>query len=660
VLPDEAQRSARIWVRRRFERIFLRLYGGPGGRLSAEGSVLRASVLGGRTGLAPADERALVASGVYHILAVSGLQVAVLAGAVLLILQRTPLPLWAALALVALAAAFYGEVVAPSASVRRAVVMAALAAASRLARRRTRPLALLAATALGLLCLRPSELADPGFQLTFSATAGILLFSDRLAAHLPARWGLSSLLAASLAAQGATWPLVALWFHRVVPYGLASNLLAVPLGSAAVVLGILLLPADLVGEPLSTAVGSLAQLAVNGLLAVAKVPVEGTFLSFRVPEPTAAALAMAFGGLFVLALSRRARALAAGGAALLAAAFLLTVADPLPREDARGIPPADPRLTERGGLGLEERPAQAVPEQGAPPERRRTPLSGGTTEALLTIDVLDVGQGDAILVGFPDGETMLVDGGGFPGSSFDIGERVLVPELERRGLRRIGRIVLTHAHEDHGGGLREVLRDLSAGELLSPDTPEGPLRDELEGIARKNGTRVLRIRRGYIIREGDTTIECLSPFAGGMDDPNADSVVLRVSHGSGSALLTGDIGAASERKLVSSRLARADFLKVAHHGSAGSTTLALLQALAPRVAVISVGASNRFGHPSPEVLRRLSSARALVFRTDRDGAVRLAAGEDRLYAGTLMEDRAMAFPGPPLRARSASATPLRE
>ena len=171
---------------------------------------------------------------------------------------------------------------------------------------------------------------------------------------------------------------------------------------------------------------------------------------------------------------------------------------------------------------------------------------------------------------------------------------------------------------------------------------------------------MVRIRRGYIIREGDTTIECLSPFPGGMDDPNADSVVLRVSNGTRSALLTGDIGAAGERRLVSAGLVRADFLKVAHHGSAGSTTLALLQALAPRIAVISVGASNRFGHPSPETLRRLSAARALVFRTDRDGAVRFAAFGDRLFAGTLLQERAMAFPGPPLRPRSTKATPAPE
>src|SRR5262249_7783278 len=104
----------------------------------------------------------------------------------------------------------------------------------------------------------------------------------------------------------------------------------------------------------------------------------------------------------------------------------------------------------------------------------------GEKPPTLGIDLIDVGQGDAVLVRFDDGETMLVDGGGFPGSSFDVGARVLVPELERRGLSRIGRVALTHAHEDHGGGLREVLRSLQVGELLVPDSPQGPLRAQLE------------------------------------------------------------------------------------------------------------------------------------------------------------------------------------
>ena len=623
---DSAPLAAR--VRRRFDRIFHRIAGAGGSGLTVEGSVLRASILGGHTGLDSETERRLVASGVYHILAVSGLQVALLASVLLFLLRRTPAPPLAAVAAAAASAIAYGTIVAPSPSVGRAVAMAVLAAGARMLRRRTPAIALLALAALGRLVVRPSELGDPGFQLTFAATAGILLFAPRLAEHLRARAGTGPLLAASLAAQAATWPLVAMWFHRVVPYGLVSNLLAVPLGSAAVVLGVLLLPVDLASPHLADALGAVALLAVKGLLAVAEVPVEGTLLSFRVASPRPAFLALAAAGIVGLALARSRGRLALWGAIALGA-LLLIVADPWPRTASPPWP--DPPPTRSAAHGRE------------PPS--------------LGIDLIDVGQGDAVLVRFDDGETMLVDGGGFPGSSFDVGPRVLVPELERRGLSRIGRVVLTHAHEDHGGGLREVLRSLRVDELLVPDSPQGPLRTQLEGLARERGVRVLRLRRGYTIREGNTLVQCLAPFPGISDGPNADSLVLRIEAGERSALLTGDIVAATERRLLASGLAPADVLKVAHHGSDSSSLSDFLERVSPRIALISVGNANRFGHPSPRVLARLEAARALVLRSDRDGAIRVDARGDVLIEGSAQEERPSAWPGPPLTPRRISPSP---
>jgi competence protein ComEC len=619
--PDPASLAAR--VRRRFDRIFHRIAGTTEGGLTPEGSVLRASVLGGRTGLDPETERRLVASGVYHILAVSGLQVALLASVLLVVLRRTPAPPLFAVATAATASILYGAIVAPSASVGRAVAMAVLAAAARILHRRTPATALLALAALARLALRPSELGDPGFQLTFAATAGLLLFGPRLAPRVRARAGMGGLLAASLAAQAATWPLVAMWFHRIVPYGLASNLLAVPFGSAAVVLGVLLLPVDLVSARLADLVGGVALLALRGLLAVAEVPVEGTFLSFRVASPRPAYLVLAAAAIVGLALARRRSALALFGA-LGAVSLLVIVVDPWPRTTS---PPW---------------PAHRTSGAGA-----RNPVGPS-----LEISLIDVGQGDAVLVRFDDGETMLVDGGGFPGSSFDVGAHVLVPELERRGISRIGRVVLTHAHEDHGGGLREVLRSLHVDELLVPDSPQGPLRAELEALARARGVRVVRLRRGYTIREGETIIRCLAPFPGVTDGPNADSLVLRLESGDRSALLTGDIVAATERRLLAAGLAHVDVLKVAHHGSDSSSLAELLVRLSPRVALISVGDANRFGHPSPRVVRRLREVRALVLRTDLDGAVRVDVREDALFAGSLQEERPFPWPGPPLRPRA--------
>lgn len=621
VEPLPIRGSVALFLRRRFDRILSRIDGHEGSDLSIPGSVLRASLLGGRAGLSEETERALVASGVYHVLAISGLQVAVLGGCLFVVLRRLAIPEGWAVSIALVATIVYGHVATSSPSVRRAVFTAILAGAARIIHRRTPGIAQLATIALLGLALHPLDLFDPGFQLTFGATAGILLFAPRLRSRIQARWGLSSLVSASLAAQGATLFLVAYWFHRVVPYGLASNLLAVPLGSIAVVLGILVLPVDLLSERASSAIGTLAEIAVRCLLAVASVPVEGTVLSFRVAPPGPLTLGAVSLSLLILAGSRRKRSLVAG-------AFLFVL--------------AACTLVMQGALGPGTPDIPSVLPGGS---------RGGvaSSSAALTIDVLDVGQGDAILVGFPDGETMLVDGGGIPGSSFDIGARVLAPELERRGLFRLGRIVLTHAHEDHGGGLREILRSFEVGELLSPDALEGTLREDLETAARSRGTRALRIRRGYTIREGDTTITCLAPFPGAMDGPNSDSLVLRVAHGTRSIVLTGDIGAATETRLVAAGLGPADVLKVPHHGSARSSSRSFLSALSPRVAIISVGDANRFGHPSRETLGRLAEQHALVLRTDRDGCIKVALEGDGLFAGSLLIGKPLPFPGPPLR-----------
>ena len=599
---------------RRYQAIFDRLYTTPrqaGASLSPEGAVLRASVLGGRLALPPETERALVASGTYHIIAVSGLQVAVVGGVFLALLLRAPVSARVATVCAAGSILFYAQIVAPSASVQRATCMAMVACAGRVLARRPLAATTLAHTAIGLLAVFPSDLFDPGFQLSFAATAGILLFAESLISVLRARWGLSALLAASLAAQAAAAPATAYWFQRMVPFGLVSNLLAVPLGSLAVVLGVCLLPAEFLGEPVLRIVGGAAGLACRALLAIASIPVEGSFLSFRVALPRPGLVAAAAGGLALLAIPREVPRRA--GFALTAVVLLVMALD------GRVSP-----FTSR-----------AAHESGA--------------EGRLVMDLVDVGQGDAILVIFPDGETMLVDGGGRAGSDFDVGARALVPELLRLGILRLGRVVLTHGHEDHGGGLREVLRSIRVDEFISPDAPEEQLRDDLETLGRAQGARVLRVRRGYRIHEAGTEVLCLSPFSETLDDPNGDSIVLRFETAARSILLAGDIGTDVERHLLKDGLAPADVLKVAHHGSATATSEGLLEALHPRIAVISVGASNPFGHPSSKVLDRLAKRHIAVLRTDRDGAVRVATDGRELLAGSLRPEHPLGYPGPSLR-----------
>ena len=163
---------------------------------------------------------------------------------------------------------------------------------------------------------------------------------------------------------------------------------------------------------------------------------------------------------------------------------------------------------------------------------------------------------------------------------------------------------------------------------------------------------MLRIRRGYRIVEGAVEILCLAPFPGAAAGPNEDSLVLRVAFGERALLLTGDIGLRTERQLMAAALPPGDLLKVAHHGAEDGSGAGFLEILRPRVAAVSAGSGNRFGHPAATTLMRIRASRASLLRTDHDGAVRLATDGRVLYAGSMKPGHPLPFPGPALRSLS--------
>jgi competence protein ComEC len=254
----------------------------------------------------------------------------------------------------------------------------------------------------------------------------------------------------------------------------------------------------------------------------------------------------------------------------------------------------------------------------------------GAPRGLLRVTFLDVGQGDAAIVDLPDGEAMVVDGGGLVGSPIDVGVRVLAPELRSRRRASLAAVVLTHPHPDHFGGLVAGLDAVRASALW--DTGEGEA-EQLAGgyaavlaAARSRGVPVLRPDALCGTRTvGGARIDVLAPCPGFSPDRDANdnSLVLRLVFGHRAILLVGDAQREEEAVLLATardRL-RADVLKVGHHGSSTSSSPAFLAAVAPREAVISAGRRNRFGHPHPATLAALSAAGARVWRTDADGAV---------------------------------------
>jgi competence protein ComEC len=511
-------------------------------------ALLQGLLLGDRAGLPRDVDDGFRRAGVYHVLAVSGFNVALVAGAafaLLAVLGCGGRP--AATGAIAVVIAF-ALVAGPEPSVLRAVVMGVLVLMATLLDRESSALNAIALAAVAILAVRPGDLADPGFQLSFAATLGIVL------APLPGGW-VAGAAGISMAAQLAVLP-IALWhFNQLSVVGVLANLGVVPLAGVATVLGLLGAALSAASEAAGAAVFHATWpvlLAMRGLVAVA-AGIPGALL--HLPAPHWTAVCAYVGALGAALLAWRWRAVHAAGATRLAvaAAAMLALAVAIG---------AWPLLR--------------------PPDGR------------LRITVLDVGQGEAIVVETPDGRTILVDAGPGGPLRLDTGERVVAPFLWNRGILRLAAVVATHDDQDHAGGVPAVLRRFPAGAVWAAATLP-PRRHWFGGIP------------------------VVAMTARHRDEP---AIVLRIDHGLASFLLTSDTDAAGEMDLMAAGAPLVStVLKVAHHGSAGSTTSAFLAHVRPRLALISVGARNAYRHPAPSAMARLAAAGLRVHRTDLHGAL---------------------------------------
>jgi competence protein ComEC len=517
----------------------------------------------------PASERlAFRRSGLAHLLAVSGMNVALVAGAAAAL--GSFCSRGSRLALVAVAVLLHLAVVGPVPSLLRATLMTSAALFGLVLERRALALQSLAVAATCMAAMDPSLVRDLGFCLSCSATFGLVVLAPAVLERWPRRRNpLALALAVSLAAQASTLPWALATFSYLSPAAALLNLVAVPLAALLLVAALGWIALALAIPPL----GDLAALPLDLLAApfrwLPSLP-SGPWLCL--PLPPSWWLGLGLGSLTLAAASspRSAR-----GAFLLG--LLLTAA-----------PPARPGA--------------------APPE----------VEWVLA----DVGQGDGALL--RRGATaMLVDGGGGAGRrrTRDFGAQVWLPLLAARGISRLDAVVVTHGDNDHCGGLIDVASYLRIGEVwAAPELGETGCVREIRALSRA----VFRgLGAGDRATLGSLSFEVLGPDRGAPGKDNDRSLVLALEVGGRRLLLTGDIERRAERELLSrdSPALRGDLLKVAHHGSASSSTAAFLGAVRPRLSVISSGVANRFGHPSPGVVDRLVLAGSRTLRTDLSGQI---------------------------------------
>jgi competence protein ComEC len=570
----------------------------------------------------------------YHALVISGMHLSLIATALLALLRWLPVRPWLRILPVLALVWIYTGINGMAIPLERAAVALTLLLPVRMLYRKARPINLLAAAWLGFLIWDPQLLRDGSFQLTFAAVAALILVAApavetwihpwgtalrrlgdpdagmkmerrtaairtelRLVAETawlaagipfqtccqlltwmrPLTWLVAAVLTAT-AMQLALFPIQATMFHQFPVTGLAASVAVVGILTAAVPA---LLVAVALPIPLLRGLG-------QGMLEVAQGMAET--LAALEPMPRVPNLPWIVLGLATLAILLAAWSVRSGRWRATGVVVCLTLAFPF----ACSRPAAQQRME---------------------------------------MAVLDVGQGDSILLTMPDGQRVLVDGGGIPvfkgmpKPRIDIGEDVVSPYLWSQGIGRVDILVSTHQHDDHLQGLLAITRNFRPREIWTGALSRTETWQQLEPVLQRRGTAVRELRTGFEQRFGHARIRVAWPppdYEKKDDATNNDSLILLAELGERRFLLTGDAEGVAESRLVEDRLPRIDVLKVAHHGSKTSTSDEFLDQARPTFAILSLGRDNLYRFPHPGVLERLRQRRVMTLRTDQKGLIRIS------------------------------------
>lgn len=556
-------------------------------------------LLGEKSFISPNLKEIFTEAGIMHILAVSGLHVGIIAMALLALLSILKLPKKLKLFTLVSILIMYASITGYRPSVLRATIMFVLLIGGKLINRNGNLNISLFFAAFLILLANPLILHDAGFLLSFIVTFFVINLSpilQELFSKIVA-W-IRNPLAVSTAAWIGIFPLSAYFFSKVSIISIVSNIFIIPLTGIAVILGLITFFIGLVSSSLASIVAYINYLVLILITSIAKSFSSLPFAFIYIAQPSIIVITLYYLTVFVIielfynkTISQKIKEKVAL-IILLVILLIIIVQVFFPAEN-------------------------------------------------LKVNFINVGEGDCILIEAPNKINILIDGGGTSQSDFDIGSKIVVPYLRRKGINKINLLVLTHPHLDHLEGLLPVIREFKVGVVLdgglSCDSSEYR---EFISLILKKGITYHKARAGdNFIFSNNLEIFLLNPLYDSdfynVSDFNNASIVVKLFYKNADFLFTGDIEESTEKELlVWENILQSDILKVGHHGSSTSDNLEFLDKVDPSIAIITVG-KNPFGHPSQKIIERLENRNIQIYRTDEDGTIIIRTNGQEYWIRTL-------------------------
>ncbi len=572
-------------LKTKFYRLLHELYPGQ------PGALIKALLLGERGEIDPELNQAFSRCGVIHALAISGLHVGYIAIIFFVLFGLLRLNITGKIIAVLISIFCYDLIIGFEPPIVRASLMLGIFLLGRMLQRDCDALNVISMAAIIILLVRPTDLFQASFQLSFAATLAIVFLYQRLKKFFDkipvfvkltrTRIGdyLGSLLLVSMAAQLGTLPITAYYFGRVSVIGFLLNLLVIPMVGMVIALGLASLFAALFSMPLAQLYANANMLFLEKLIQIVDGAGKWKFSAIEIGAISLVFIAIYYG--LVWSVSNFGRPIYRKALVYVSlTCVLLLVWQPILRQ-----------------------------------------------KDWLEVIYFDIGQGDAALIRFPNGKGLLIDGGPKQ-EDFDSGEAVIIPYLKRQRINRLEAVIVSHADNDHIGGIPSVLRNVRVNRIFDNGLlSQSAICSTYQTIIDRAGIERQVARAGQsLFGSNSAAVYFLHPCERWVNlwsqDINNCSIVTKVAYGHRSFLFTGDIGHEAERVLLHyGQLLKADVLKVAHHGSRTSSSLAWLRLVQPEFAVISVGKNNKFKFPAPSVLRRFEQFGVKTIRTDFNGAV---------------------------------------